>query len=31
MPPQSKDDRDKLNDELADIIASSQLTGFKKR
>ena len=30
MPPQSKDDRDKLNDELADIIASSQLTGFKE-
>ena len=30
MPPQSKDDRDKLNDELAGIIASTQLTGFKE-
>ncbi len=29
MPPQSKSDREKLNDELAEIIASSQLTGFK--
>jgi len=30
MPPQSKDDREKLNDDLAGIIASSQLSGFKE-
>jgi len=30
MSPQSKDDREKLNDDLAGIIASSQLSDFKK-